>query len=111
MYEPYVVLPTQPEPPQYEPTFDGYGMNKIAHTLALTAAGYRFEVLPDSWVVHLPHGESAAAKAFSTDIRQRVFNRMVRFRYVARLQHVYGIGGCIPRDQDGASSKPRLTCE
>lgn len=80
--------------PRYPELFEGYGANKFVYTLALTAAGYRFEVLPGSWVIHLPHGKSAASTDFVRSAEARRHNRLLRFRYVAELRAKYRIGAC-----------------
>ena len=80
--------------PRYPELFEGYGANKFVYTLALTAAGYRFAVVPDAWVVHLPHAESAAASSFVHSPEARRHNRILRFRYVAELRATYGLGAC-----------------
>lgn len=53
-YEPYLLIKTQ-HFPIFDPRFVGYDFNKIQHTFQLIAQGFRFVVLPNSFVVHLPH--------------------------------------------------------
>jgi Glycosyl-transferase for dystroglycan len=70
-YEPYVVIAwcgtggdrirhQQPRAPYYDERFHGYGKNKIEHLQHLRLLGYRFEILPDGFIVHNPHVDSRA---------------------------------------------------
>jgi Glycosyl-transferase for dystroglycan len=78
-YEPYVVVrwcpittnenestPTDHPPkvspvaPYYDERFHGYGKNKIQLISHLRIMGYQFNVLPQGFIVHNPHIESAA---------------------------------------------------
>jgi Glycosyl-transferase for dystroglycan len=70
-YEPYVVITwcgtggdrirhQQPRAPYYDERFHGYGKNKIEHLQHLRLLGYRFEILPDGFLVHNPHVDSRA---------------------------------------------------
>ena len=67
-YEPYVVLrwcPSSDKPhgapiaPYYDERFHGYGKNKIEMISHLRKSGYAFSVLPEGFLVHNPHPESA----------------------------------------------------
>ena len=59
-YEPYLVLPMAPTTPLYAEVFQGYGKNKIQHTVHLFAAGFSLSVLSRGFLVHFPHGASTA---------------------------------------------------
>jgi len=59
-YEPYLVLPVASTTPLYEEVFQGYGKNKIQHTVHLFAAGFSLSVLSRGFLVHFPHGASTA---------------------------------------------------
>ena len=56
-YEPYVVLERCPAP-FYDERFHGYGKNKIEYIQHLRLSGYEFAVVPEAFVVHVPHQES-----------------------------------------------------
>jgi len=42
--------------PLWDERFVGYGYDKVSHTTRLHAAGYRFAVLPDVFIIHAEHG-------------------------------------------------------
>ena len=52
-FEPYVLVPK--DVTRYDRRFMGYGFNKASHIMKLKAQGYQFIVLPNSFVVHIPH--------------------------------------------------------
>jgi hypothetical protein len=59
-YEPYVVLERTAATPTFDERFRGYGKNKMEHLVHLRHAGYAFEVLGTSFVLHFPHARSEA---------------------------------------------------
>lgn len=93
-YEPYIVLQNSKTVPLYDERFSGYGMNKVTHITELFAANYSFVVLPDIWVLHLPHKISTFAVEFLQNAYQRLKNRKERFEFIADVMHTYGIGNC-----------------
>ena len=58
-YEPYVIG-SRRLLPQYDERFRGYGMNKIQHLYACSAAGLRFVVEPGVFVAAAEHARSEA---------------------------------------------------
>eukprot|EP00730_Choanoeca_flexa_P004663 TRINITY_DN11765_c0_g1_i4.p1 TRINITY_DN11765_c0_g1~~TRINITY_DN11765_c0_g1_i4.p1 ORF type:complete len:543 (+),score=93.67 TRINITY_DN11765_c0_g1_i4:1361-2989(+) len=77
-FEPYVIVKRHPGLPSYPEAFVGYGLNKIAFTMTLSAAGYAFHVLNDAWCLHLPHMETKHAQSFLHDVHARIDNRRKR---------------------------------
>lgn len=53
-FEPYYVA-RLPFDAQFDETFVGRGYNKVQQILEMSMMGYRFGVLPFSWVVDIPH--------------------------------------------------------
>lgn len=77
MFEPYVVI--RRSHLRFPHQFSGYGFNKIAFVMQLHAAGYQFRVLQQGWLLHMPHTESKEARSFSSNIEQRLENRLLRY--------------------------------
>lgn len=55
-FEPYVVV--KRDVPEFDLRFAGFGWNKVSHTMELEAQNYQFIVLPNAFVVHMPHAPS-----------------------------------------------------
>jgi len=65
-YEPYVVLPWCPNhTPYYDERFYGYGKNKIQYVSHLRFLNYSFRILPEGFIVHFPHDDSASKKIWN----------------------------------------------
>ncbi|XP_015920345.1 xylosyl- and glucuronyltransferase LARGE2 [Parasteatoda tepidariorum] len=93
-YEPYVILQKTDAIPFYDERFSGYGMNKVTHITELYAANYTFVVLPDVWVLHLPHKISSYAVGFLQNPHQRLLNRVERFEFISNIMKQYKTGNC-----------------
>lgn len=90
LYEPYVVLRRQ-QSPRYDEDFIGYGNDKASHAYELQAAGFRFVVAPDSFIIHRDHGEPAwRADQSSSESWDNwwLFVRRIRHKYPAFRQIV-----------------------
>ncbi|XP_072019743.1 xylosyl- and glucuronyltransferase LARGE1-like isoform X2 [Amphiura filiformis] len=93
-FEPYIIIRKTSDLPLFDENFSGYGMNKVAHTMELLAAGFTFEVLPNIWAIHLPHRVTTYNTNFLTDPLERLQNRITRFEFVAKIMKKYGLGPC-----------------
>uniref|UniRef100_A0A2R5LLI6 Putative transferase transferring glycosyl groups n=2 Tax=Ornithodoros turicata TaxID=34597 RepID=A0A2R5LLI6_9ACAR len=93
-YEPYVVLKNTVQLPMFDERFSGYGMNKITHVTELFAAGYTFYVLPDVWLIHVPHKPSAYFVDHVQNPQHRLRNRVQRFEFLVEVLRRYGLGSC-----------------
>ena len=55
-FEPYVLLPRKFTP--FDQRFVGFGWNKVSFIIELDAAGIELWVLPDVFMIHMPHSPS-----------------------------------------------------
>ena len=55
-YEPYIIVKS--DTLRYDERFVGFGWNKVSYIMELDAMGYEFVVLPDPFIIHLPHAPS-----------------------------------------------------
>ncbi len=56
-FEPYVVVKS--DVVKYDTRFVGFGWNKVSQMMELDSQGYEFVVLPEAFMVHMPHAPSA----------------------------------------------------
>jgi len=88
-YEPYLIYPQ--DAPFCDERFFGYGSNKCACVYELVVAGYDLQVLPESFIVHRPHGEYALTpeqqekRNKENDVNNETFKR-----YMEDLRLKYG---------------------
>ena len=61
-FEPYVVVNRNVT--RYNEKFVGYGWNKVSHIMELHAQGYEFMVLPQAFMIHMPHAPSTDSAHF-----------------------------------------------
>lgn len=89
-YEPYVVV--KKDIPLYDTRFVGFGWNKVSHIMELFAQGYSFYVLPNAFIIHMPHSPSFDIGKFRGSspyrrclkILKNEFIRELRKRYVSK---------------------------
>lgn len=55
-FEPYIVV--KRDVVKYDSRFVGFGWNKVSHIMHLHAIGYQFIVLPNAFIIHMPHAPS-----------------------------------------------------
>ncbi|XP_043466321.1 LARGE xylosyl- and glucuronyltransferase 2-like isoform X2 [Leptopilina heterotoma] len=87
-YEPYVVVPSSA--PKYDTRFIGFGWNKVSHVTHLTAIGYKYVVLPDTFIIHRPHAPSQDIAKFRASFIYRRCLKELKDRFVTELIEKYG---------------------
>lgn len=87
-YEPYVVVRSSVTP--YDTRFAGFGWNKVSHIMALHAQGYEFVVLPNSFMVHMPHAPSLDIGRFRWSKHYRDCLMVLKREYQTELVRKYG---------------------
>ena len=60
-YEPFLIM-NRHSVPLYNEKFTGYGRNKCSFTFHVHALGCEFRVMPDMWIVHVPHERTTCYK-------------------------------------------------
>lgn len=78
--------------PEYDTRFVGFGWNKVSHVMELEAQGFDFVVLPNAFIIHMPHAPSFDIARFrgSAQYRRSItilsyFNYAIYFR-LGRLE-------------------------
>lgn len=87
-YEPYIVVKS--DVIQYNRRFMGYGWNKVSQIAELKAQGYQFIVIPDHFIIHMPHKTSKDKAVWNMGAFKFCINRIWK-RFVSELKHKYGM--------------------
>uniref|UniRef100_A0A1B6CYE9 LARGE xylosyl- and glucuronyltransferase 1 n=1 Tax=Clastoptera arizonana TaxID=38151 RepID=A0A1B6CYE9_9HEMI len=86
-YEPYVVV--RKDIPEYDTRFVGFGWNKVSHIMELEAQGYDFVVLPNAFIIHMPHAPSFDIAKFRGSSQYRRCLKILKSEFVKELSHRY----------------------
>jgi len=89
-FEPYIVVRREGLP-QYDTRFVGFGWNKVSHIMELDAQGYVFVVLPDGFVIHMPHSPSFDIAKFRSSDNYRKCLKILKNEFQRELSQKYGI--------------------
>ncbi|KAI5732636.1 hypothetical protein M8J76_002595 [Diaphorina citri] len=87
-FEPYIVA--HRDIPRYDTRFVGFGWNKVSHIMQLVAEGYSFYVLPNAFIVHLPHAPSFDIAKFRASSAYRHCLKILKAEFTRELQVKYG---------------------
>ncbi|EDO48661.1 predicted protein [Nematostella vectensis] len=87
-YEPYIVVPK--DIVRYDTRFVGFGWNKVSHIMEVHAQGYEFVVLPNAFIVHLPHSPSFDIFKFRSSQQYRRCLRELKDQFKKYLLQHYG---------------------
>ncbi|XP_009997898.1 PREDICTED: glycosyltransferase-like protein LARGE2, partial [Chaetura pelagica] len=68
-FEPYVVV--RRDCPKYDQRFVGFGWNKVSHIMELDAQEYELLVLPNAFMIHMPHAPSFDISKFRLSVGYR----------------------------------------
>ena len=88
-FEPYVVL--QRPFPRYDNRFVGFGWNKVSHIMELHHAGYEFVVLPDAFIIHMPHSPSLDISNFRSSTLYRDCLQILKKEFQKELYSKYPV--------------------
>lgn len=87
-FEPYVVV--RRDVPEYDRRFVGFGWNKVSHVMELYAQGYEFVVLPNAFIIHMPHAPSFDIAKFRSSPQYRKCLQILKNEFVEDLSRRYG---------------------
>ncbi|VDK69998.1 unnamed protein product [Dibothriocephalus latus] len=88
-FEPYVVV--KKTAARFDTRFLGFGWNKVAYAMLLDTLGYRFLVLPEVFVIHLPHSPSMDVSRFRNSPFFRMCLERFKVEFIKELAHNYGV--------------------
>ncbi|CAG5848510.1 unnamed protein product [Menidia menidia] len=87
-FEPYVVV--RRDCPEYDQRFVGFGWNKVSHVLELDAQEYDLMVLPNAFMIHMPHAPSFDISKFRSSSSYRHCLNTLKEEFHQDLSRKYG---------------------
>ncbi|XP_042202239.1 LARGE xylosyl- and glucuronyltransferase 2 isoform X2 [Callorhinchus milii] len=87
-FEPYVVV--RRDCPEYDQRFVGFGWNKVSHIIELDAQEYELMVLPNAYIVHMPHAPSFDISKFRSSSLYRKCLRTLKEEFHQDISRKYG---------------------
>ncbi|EDV19857.1 uncharacterized protein TRIADDRAFT_32796, partial [Trichoplax adhaerens] len=82
-FEPYIVVTKNVA--RYDERFIGFGWNKVSHIMELHARGYRFLVLPNVFIIHMPHSPSRDITKFRSSKVYRSCLKRIKEEFKSEL--------------------------
>ncbi|XP_076012141.1 xylosyl- and glucuronyltransferase LARGE2s [Genypterus blacodes] len=87
-FEPYVVV--RRDCPEYDQRFVGFGWNKVSHIMELDAQEYELMVLPNAFMIHMPHAPSFDISKFRSSPSYRNCLNTLKDEFHQDLSRKYG---------------------
>ncbi|XP_068451516.1 xylosyl- and glucuronyltransferase LARGE2s isoform X1 [Clinocottus analis] len=87
-FEPYVVV--RRDCPEYDQRFVGFGWNKVSHVLELDAQEFDLMVLPNAFMIHMPHAPSFDISKFRSSSSYRNCLNTLKDEFHQDLSRKYG---------------------
>ncbi|KAM6981256.1 xylosyl- and glucuronyltransferase LARGE2s [Aplochiton taeniatus] len=87
-FEPYVVV--RKDCPVYDQRFVGFGWNKVSHIMELDAQEYDLMVLPNAFMIHMPHAPSFDISKFRSSPGYRYCLTTLKDEFHQDLSRKYG---------------------
>ncbi|NWH75918.1 LARG2 glucuronyltransferase, partial [Piaya cayana] len=87
-FEPYIVV--RRDCPRYDQRFVGFGWNKVSHIMELDAQEYELLVLPNAFMIHMPHAPSFDISKFRLSAGYRGCLQTLREEFHQDLSRRYG---------------------
>lgn len=86
-FEPYYVVSRNVT--RYDERFVGFGWNKVSHAMSLAAQGYELVVLPEAFMVHMPHAPSSDIRSYRHSKHYRDCMQVLKREFKKELQLKY----------------------
>lgn len=87
-FEPYIVV--RRDVVQYDTRFVGFGWNKVSHIMELYARNYEFIVLPNAFIIHMPHAPSFDIAKYRSSRTYRKCLQTLKRNFIGELSRKYG---------------------
>ncbi|KAE8606480.1 hypothetical protein XENTR_v10010749 [Xenopus tropicalis] len=87
-FEPYVVV--RRDCPEYDQRFLGFGWNKVSHIMELDAQEHELLVLPNAFIIHMPHAPSFDISKFRSSENYRLCVQALKEEFHQDLSRRYG---------------------
>uniref|UniRef100_A0A096MC88 LARGE xylosyl- and glucuronyltransferase 2 n=1 Tax=Poecilia formosa TaxID=48698 RepID=A0A096MC88_POEFO len=87
-FEPYVVV--RRDCPEYDQRFVGFGWNKVSHIMELDAQEFDLMVLPNAFMIHMPHAPSFDISKFRSSSSYRNCLNTLKDEFHQDLSRKYG---------------------
>ncbi|KAJ8268812.1 hypothetical protein COCON_G00114190 [Conger conger] len=100
-FEPYVMV--RRDSPEYDRRFVGFGWNKVAHVMELDAQEYEFVVLPNAYMIHMPHAPSFDITKFRSNKQYRVCLKTLKEEFQQNMSRRYGFAALKYMTADNSS--------
>lgn len=89
-FEPYFVVNRNVT--RYDERFVGFGWNKVSHVMELAAQDYELVVLPEAYMVHMPHAPSADIVGYRHSKHYRDCMQVLKREFRKELEQRYHWG-------------------
>ena len=86
-FEPYFIVSRNVS--KYDERFVGFGWNKVSHVMELAAQGYELVVLPEAFMVHMPHAPSRDITGYRQNKRYRDCMQVIKREFRIELEKRY----------------------
>lgn len=86
-FEPYLVV--RRDVALYDTRFVGFGWNKVSHIMELYAQNYQFIVLPNAFIIHMPHAPSFDIAKYRSSRTYRKCLQTLKHIFIGELSAKY----------------------
>ncbi|XP_071787647.1 xylosyl- and glucuronyltransferase LARGE1-like [Asterias amurensis] len=87
-FEPYIVM--KKDCPKYDLRFVGFGWNKVSQIMEVDVQGFEFIVLPNAFIIHMPHTPSFDIAKYRSSDLYRACLKILKEEFQKDLSRKYG---------------------